>query len=319
MDGTVVANTGPMISKMPLQEDIIAELEDLLLYSRLKIVQDAKITTENVLWRHLQHFPVFAEIVLFLVEQDEKPQLAKLFAELDRRVIRYSRRDEQVFVWLLQSSELGRTRKYPPARQRSADPTAAQEWSAAYTQLLQIHMTLDCRMPSLSISFFHQANQEFERCLECGLLREATRTMLLMYTAFNEYEFSTSWDNGKGPPAVHIGRMYQRLMQECAEEELCSLIEHPETSNEDVHCRVGALLYCVVAKVCLIRSTRVTSEPNAYSDDIAKQKGVAASMLLVVLSFLPDTTPRGKYAEFLGLTITTGTDPKDLAGIGQAG
>ena len=56
--------------EMELEEDVPAELEDFIFLARLGVKDEALRLAQNVLWRHIYQFPVFAEIAGFLIEHN---------------------------------------------------------------------------------------------------------------------------------------------------------------------------------------------------------------------------------------------------------
>lgn len=80
MDNTSSSTPREIIfeTELPFEEDIVAELENFILYGRLGLVDEALEILENVLWKHLKQFPVFAEAAAFLVEHDQYARLQEL-------------------------------------------------------------------------------------------------------------------------------------------------------------------------------------------------------------------------------------------------
>jgi len=56
--------------ELDLEEDIPAELEEFVLLARLGVKDEALRLAQDVLWRHIHQFPVFAEIAGFLIEHN---------------------------------------------------------------------------------------------------------------------------------------------------------------------------------------------------------------------------------------------------------
>lgn len=86
---------------IPLEEDIVAELEEFILLGRLGIVDEAVQLLQNVLWRHLRFFPVLAEAAAFLLEHELWAQFQALLEELDLRKIQFEDHDEVDFIDVL--------------------------------------------------------------------------------------------------------------------------------------------------------------------------------------------------------------------------
>ena len=89
--------------EMKLKEDVAAELEEFILLSRLAVHDEAMDIAEHILWRHLQIFPVMAEISGCLIEQRDFQRLRRLVRDLDCRHIRFTATDEADFIELLRA------------------------------------------------------------------------------------------------------------------------------------------------------------------------------------------------------------------------
>lgn len=112
--------------EMELEEDVGAAVEDLIMYSRLGLVDDALAVIHEVLWRHLLFFPALAEVSLFLIEQDEMEQLETILTLIRRQKADCSDSlsfDERAFVEILdtilppEGSSLKSLRDLPIERQ----------------------------------------------------------------------------------------------------------------------------------------------------------------------------------------------------------
>lgn len=68
--------------ELPLEEDIVAELEEFIFLGRLGVVDEALEILEMTLWPYLDHFPVAAEAAAFLVENGIWERLPKLLDAL---------------------------------------------------------------------------------------------------------------------------------------------------------------------------------------------------------------------------------------------
>lgn len=84
--------------ELPLEEDVVAELERFVYLGRLGIVEEALQILDEILWRHLQHFPVAAEAVAFLIEHKMWTELHRTVNEIHYRNIRFTSNDENEFV-----------------------------------------------------------------------------------------------------------------------------------------------------------------------------------------------------------------------------
>lgn len=81
-----------------LEEDISAELEDFILLARLGVVEEAQDLIQNVLRRHVDHFPVFAEVAGFCVEQQQLQPLRLLLDEVQSRDVHFPIQEETDFL-----------------------------------------------------------------------------------------------------------------------------------------------------------------------------------------------------------------------------
>jgi len=100
MDLLATTNVSDLVheTSLELEEDIAAELEDFVLVARLGIIADAQRLVSDVLWRHLQFFPVVAEVAEFLLGCGLWKSLDELVRELDRRNILFDDDDEKETV-----------------------------------------------------------------------------------------------------------------------------------------------------------------------------------------------------------------------------
>lgn len=87
-----------LVFDMEMKEDVETELEEFIALSRLGIFYEAREIAQNVLWQHLNIFPVMAEIAGFLVEHKHLAMLTRLLEDLDTRGIKYNKDEEQDFV-----------------------------------------------------------------------------------------------------------------------------------------------------------------------------------------------------------------------------
>lgn len=87
--------------ELPLEEDLVAELERFIYLGRLSIVEEALQILDEILWPHLRHFPVVAESAAFLIEHNMWSKLQTLLDDLHRRDIIFSIPDEMEFVMTL--------------------------------------------------------------------------------------------------------------------------------------------------------------------------------------------------------------------------
>lgn len=87
--------------ELALQEDVDAELEDFLLLSLLRIDDEAKDVVRAVLWRHLRHFSVFAEIAGFAIDRNDSALLNELITTMSEARIEFQSKDEMMFLQIV--------------------------------------------------------------------------------------------------------------------------------------------------------------------------------------------------------------------------
>ncbi|KAK5957201.1 hypothetical protein OHC33_001572 [Knufia fluminis] len=94
--------------EVDLQEDVGAEFEDLILYSRLGLVDDATELVEEVLLRQIQHFPVFAEVTASLSERADMGRLEMVSDILASADAAFEDRDEALYCRIISLQRQGR-------------------------------------------------------------------------------------------------------------------------------------------------------------------------------------------------------------------
>ncbi|KAJ9659609.1 hypothetical protein H2198_003022 [Neophaeococcomyces mojaviensis] len=147
-DGDDDAASG-IVLNMRLYEDVAAELEELILYSRLGVVDDAAEILDTVLWRHLQFFPVVAEAALFLVHQRDYGRLLSLLGELQDRSIHFVHAEEVFFIEILKLIVPGGTHSttttqrhviktiFPPMSIDSAAQARSDQLATTFDEVLE--------------------------------------------------------------------------------------------------------------------------------------------------------------------------------------
>ncbi|KAK5094837.1 hypothetical protein LTS08_008455 [Lithohypha guttulata] len=86
---------------LDLEEDVQAELEDFILLARLGVEDGALHLARTVLWRHVHHFPVFAEVADFLLELRADVYLHELFSAMKEKDIQFPHEEQQAFTHLV--------------------------------------------------------------------------------------------------------------------------------------------------------------------------------------------------------------------------
>lgn len=85
-------------TELPLREDIGAELDDFLTLDLLGINDEARDLTQTVLWRHLRHFPVFAEVADYAIDKNDELLQAQLLATIRGQAIEFHPAEERLFL-----------------------------------------------------------------------------------------------------------------------------------------------------------------------------------------------------------------------------
>lgn len=86
---------------LDLEEDVQVELEDFILLARLGVKDEALHLARTVLWRHVYHFPVFAEVAGFLLEHRLNEHLRELISEMNEEDIHFQLGEQQAFSLLI--------------------------------------------------------------------------------------------------------------------------------------------------------------------------------------------------------------------------
>ena len=61
----------PLSFTMNLKLNVGLTIEDLVLHSRLGLIDESLTIVREALWQHLLFFPAFAEVMLFLIAEDK--------------------------------------------------------------------------------------------------------------------------------------------------------------------------------------------------------------------------------------------------------
>jgi hypothetical protein len=94
------ANGESIIFEMDLdiQEDVDACLAEFVFLVRLDLHEDARHLAEDILWRHIGYFPVFAELAAFFITIQDVQATSDLISDLAARRIVFAGIDEQEFL-----------------------------------------------------------------------------------------------------------------------------------------------------------------------------------------------------------------------------
>lgn len=97
------ANGEPIIFEMDLdiEEDVDTCLAEFVFLVRLGLHEDARHLAEKILWRHIGHFPVFAELAAFFITVQDARAASELIIDLAARRIVFAGTDEQEFLQMV--------------------------------------------------------------------------------------------------------------------------------------------------------------------------------------------------------------------------
>lgn len=84
--------------ELPLREDVGAEVADFLTLGLLGIDKEATDLAQTILWRHLHHFPVFAEVADYAVDKDNESLQTELLRITREQAIQFTHPNEQSFL-----------------------------------------------------------------------------------------------------------------------------------------------------------------------------------------------------------------------------
>lgn len=85
--------------ELPLKEDIGAELDYFVFLTLLGLDDEASEFAIAVLWRHLGHFPVAAEIAGYMVSQNDFEGLSRLWNTLGSSCIQHWSSEEDLLLY----------------------------------------------------------------------------------------------------------------------------------------------------------------------------------------------------------------------------
>lgn len=108
-------NLGNIISPVTIfdmdlgtEEDVDACLAEFVFLVRLDIREDARQLAEHVLWRHIEFFPVFAELSAFFILIQDRQAASDLIVDLAVRRIAFEAPDQQDYVQMVALFARGR-------------------------------------------------------------------------------------------------------------------------------------------------------------------------------------------------------------------
>lgn len=128
--------------ELELEEDVDASLEDFIFRARLGLKGRARQLAEHVLWRHIDFFPVFAEICAFYIVCRDRGAVLELIADLAASSIVFSDPDEQDFVKMAALFARGRLRNPAVAHDQTMTASESRDQArsrARETDLLLLH------------------------------------------------------------------------------------------------------------------------------------------------------------------------------------
>lgn len=144
---------------MELEEDVDAYLEDFNLYCGLGSVREAQEIAEKVLWKHIDLFPVFAELAAFYINNHDRRAILELIAELVIRDVTFHDNNEREFLKmtalyakedLVSSSTAALSSKKSPDEQKTHD---------SHGRMVDLnHPFFQCKLASVCV-VSHEENQ----------------------------------------------------------------------------------------------------------------------------------------------------------------
>lgn len=92
--------------EMALQEDVGAELDYFIFLTLLGLDDEAQDFASTVLWSHLQHFPVLAEIANYFVGRNQINGLKQLLDRVEEADIQFDDAEENSFLTYIRLIEV---------------------------------------------------------------------------------------------------------------------------------------------------------------------------------------------------------------------
>lgn len=84
--------------ELPVYEDIGAEIDDFLALSLLGLEDEARDLAQTILWPHLRHFPVFAEVADYAIDKNDELLQRQLLRSIREQRIQFTQPEERSFL-----------------------------------------------------------------------------------------------------------------------------------------------------------------------------------------------------------------------------
>ncbi|KAL4986714.1 ankyrin repeat-containing domain protein [Aspergillus falconensis] len=181
------------------EEDVDACLAEFVRLARLDAREEARQIAEHFLWRHIDFFPVFAEMAAFFIVLGDMQAAADLVIDLSARKIMFAERDQQDYVQMVALFARGRLpsntlRTFTGGNRVGEDMTACIDveedtyslfHEIDYTSVAQIQ-NIEMRLYNVLTSGQYRkldrvvvfATSHMKTLVERGLLREAVEILL---------------------------------------------------------------------------------------------------------------------------------------------
>ncbi|KAK5095382.1 hypothetical protein LTR70_003546 [Exophiala xenobiotica] len=297
--------------EMDVQEDVAAEREAFILRSRL----------DKALWHHLNFFPVFAEVAVYIVEREDSARFSRLKTKVSEQNLVFAKAEEKdfvkTFITLYQSSGLEllpdslNTRIPDGSEGRSPIQVSPNSWKI---QKRQIHMTImvqkllkleDITLVGVAITM---VSLECEFLISEGFAWQASRMLSLAFLLASKHAMNVFVDHQR----PHIDRTLMLRTQydlSARYEDLMSLVEDDLLLKaKDMDRKAGELLTSVQAKLSFAKILCACQKKDSsfmlfrrppYKYDFSEIYKDATERLRMVFQLLPDPSMRGEYADNL--------------------
>lgn len=155
--------------EMTLQEDVGAELDYFIFLTLLGLDDEAQDFASTVLWSHLQHFPVLAEIANYFVGRNHIEGLKQLLDHVEEADIHFDAAEESLFLTYIRLIEVDQYAVSREWYQTAADLTDKfDNWSSEtsvspclfiwYPEGTSVHGVNESSHQQKSSECFHVAN-----------------------------------------------------------------------------------------------------------------------------------------------------------------
>ncbi|KAK5081510.1 hypothetical protein LTR05_007641 [Lithohypha guttulata] len=283
---------------LDLKEDVQAELEDFILLARLGVEDEALHLARTVLWHHIHHFPVFAEVAGFLLEHRLNDQVQELIFTIREKDIQFPLEGQQVFTRLVhglhaktldevdllrqllrEHLEMDHVWDLEEASHLAHQPIPAVKTHSVELVLRHVKLSHVRRYASPLNAVIHRdIVTHYGRLIKYGLHWEAAQIFGLISTQ------SRPWR------CVYTHLRYRRLMLATGEPKLIADIQNDRASDEG---GIEDALAIVSAKATYAKHF-MHCKACTQKRDVQVLKDSFTILLRWLFRRLPNTQPRGK-------------------------